>query len=119
MLAAQGRGLINGRQRMPAAEPIEVQDMAIVRRTFGSGYSEAGQLMSAVQAPSTARVIFLADHIDSGITVLHIHNQSEDELLCLKLIERVPEQAPVTGHRANKLVSAEQPGSGRSAAVLR
>jgi len=43
-------------------------------------------------------VTFLADHIDSGITALHIH-QSEDELLCPKLIERVPEQArwPSTG----------------------
>ena len=29
---------------MPTAEPIDVQDMAIVHRTFRSGYSEAGDL---------------------------------------------------------------------------
>ncbi len=54
---------------------------------------------TARSAAGTARrVTFLADHIDSGITALHIH-QSEDELLCPKLIERVPEQArwPSTG----------------------
>jgi len=46
--------------------------------------------------PSPARVTFLADHVEFGITVLHIHHQGEDELLYPKLIERVPGQAPVT-----------------------
>lgn len=81
---------------MSTSEPIDVRDMAIVHRTFRSGYSEAAQLVRAAQAPSAARVTFLADHIDFGITAMRIHHQSEDELLYPKLIARVPEQAPVT-----------------------
>ena len=44
----------------------------------------------------TARVEFLADHIDFAIAALHIHHEGEDELLYPKLIERAPEQAPMT-----------------------
>ena len=39
---------------------------------------------------------FLADHIDFGIAMLHVHHQGEDELLYPKLIERVPAQAQTT-----------------------
>jgi len=46
--------------------------------------------------PSPGRVTFLADHIDLVLGGLHSHHQDEDELLYPKLIERVPEQAPVT-----------------------
>jgi len=48
----------------------------------------------AGQAPG--RVTFLADHIDLVLGGLHSHHQDEDELLYPKIIERVPDQAPVT-----------------------
>ena len=60
------------------------------------GYAEAAQLLRAAPTPSPQRVRFLADHIDFAIAALHIHHESEDELLYPKLIQRVPEQAPMT-----------------------
>jgi hemerythrin-like domain-containing protein len=76
--------------------PIEVRDMAIVHRLFRQAYDEAARLVRAGPAPSPERVTFLADHIDLALGGLHSHHQDEDELLYPKLIERVPEQAPMT-----------------------
>src|SRR5438034_11767432 len=81
---------------MSKAQPIDVRDMAIVHRTFRNVYEESARLVRAAPAPSSGRVTFLADHIDFGIAMLHVHHQDEDELLYPKLIERVPEQAPMT-----------------------
>ena len=81
---------------MSTAQPIDVRDMAIVHRTFRKAYDESAQLVRAAPAPSPGRVTFLADHIDFAITALHLHHQGEDELLYPTLIERVPEQAPMT-----------------------
>jgi hemerythrin-like domain-containing protein len=81
---------------MSASEPIEVRDMAIVHRAFRRAYDEAARLVRANPTPSPGRVTFLADHIDLILGGLHRHHQDEDELLYPKLIERAPEQAPVT-----------------------
>jgi hypothetical protein len=81
---------------MSTAQPIDVRDMAIVHRTFRQGYAESARLVRAVPTPSPRRVAFLANHIDFAIAMLHIHHEGEDELLYPKLIERVPEQAPMT-----------------------
>ena len=81
---------------MSKAQPIDVRDMAIVHRTFRDLYEEAARLVRAAPAPSSGRVSFLADHIDFGIAMLHVHHEDEDELLYPKLIQRVPEQAPMT-----------------------
>ena len=81
---------------MSEAQPIDVRDMAIVHRSFRKAFEEAARLVRAAQAPSPGRVTFLADHIDMCITALHIHHEGEDELLYPKLIERVPDQAPMT-----------------------
>ena len=81
---------------MSASQPIDVRDMAIVHRTFRKAYNESAQLVRAAPTPSPGRVTFLADHIDFAIKALHIHHEGEDELLYPKLIERVPEQAPMT-----------------------
>jgi hypothetical protein len=70
--------------------------MAIIHRTFRKAYDESARLVRAALAPSPGRVTFLADHIDFAIAALHIHHEGEDELLYPKLIERVPEQAPMT-----------------------
>jgi hypothetical protein len=81
---------------MSKAQPIDVRDMAIVHRTFRTAYAESARLVRAAPTPSPARVTFLADHIDFAIAALHIHHEGEDELLYPKLIERVPDQAPMT-----------------------
>jgi hemerythrin-like domain-containing protein len=81
---------------MSKEHPIEVRDMAIVHRMFRQAYAEAARLVRANPTPSPARVTFLADHIDLVLGGLHSHHQDEDELLYPKLIERAPEQAPVT-----------------------
>jgi len=81
---------------MSTAQPIEVRDMAIVHRTFRNAYNESARLVRAAPSPSPGRVTFLADHIDFAIAALHHHHEDEDELLYPKLIERVPEQAPMT-----------------------
>jgi len=81
---------------MPASQPIDVRDMAIVHRTFRKAYDESARLVRAAPAPSPGRVTCLADHIDFAIAALHHHHEGEDELLYPKLIERVPEQAPMT-----------------------
>jgi Hemerythrin HHE cation binding domain len=81
---------------MVEAEPIDVRDMAIVHRTFRKAYDESARLVRAAPTPSPARVTFLADHIDFAIAMLHVHHDGEDELLYPKLIERVPDQAPMT-----------------------
>ena len=81
---------------MSKEQPIDVRDMAIVHRTFRKASQEAARLVRAAPAPSPARVTFLADHIDFGIMLLHVHHEGEDELLYPKLIERVPDQAPMT-----------------------
>ena len=54
--------------------------------------------MRAGPTPSPGRVTFLADHIDLVLGGLHSHHQDEDDLLYPKLIERAPEQAPMTEH---------------------
>ncbi|HEX4532215.1 MAG TPA: hemerythrin domain-containing protein [Acidimicrobiia bacterium] len=81
---------------MSKTQPIDVRDMAIVHRTFRAGYAESAQLVRVAPVPSPARVAFVADHIDFTIEALHIHHEGEDELLYPKLIERAPEQAPMT-----------------------
>jgi len=81
---------------MSTEQPIDVRDMAIVHRTFRNAYEESAKLVRAAPSPSPGRVTFLADHIDFGIAALHHHHESEDELLYPKLIQRVPEQAPMT-----------------------
>jgi hemerythrin-like domain-containing protein len=81
---------------MSEAQPIDVRDMAIVHRTFRNAYEESARLVRAASAPSPGRVTFLADHIDFGIAMLHVHHEGEDELLYPKLIQRVPEQAAMT-----------------------
>jgi hypothetical protein len=81
---------------MLTSEPIDVRDMAIIHRTFRKTYDESARLVRAAPAPSPGRVTFLADHIDFGIAMLHVHHEGEDELLYPKLIERVPDQAPMT-----------------------
>jgi hypothetical protein len=81
---------------MSKENPIEVRDMAIVHRLFRQAYDEAARLVRASPTPSPGRVTFLADHIDLVLGGLHSHHQDEDELLYPKLIERVPEQAPMT-----------------------
>ena len=81
---------------MSKEHPIEVRDMAIVHRLFRQVYDEAARLVRAAPTPSPGRVTFLADHIDLVLGGLHSHHQDEDELLYPKLIERVPEQAPMT-----------------------
>jgi hypothetical protein len=81
---------------MSRAQPIDVRDMAIIHRTFRRLYEESARLVRAAPTPSPGRVTFLADHIDFGIAMLHVHHEDEDELLYPKLIERVPEQAPMT-----------------------
>ena len=81
---------------MSASQPINVRDMAIVHRTFRGAYEESARLVRAAPTPSPGRVTFLADHIDFGIAALHHHHEGEDEMLYPKLIERVPDQAPMT-----------------------
>ena len=83
---------------MSKMQPIDVRDMAIVHRTFRKAYDEAARLVRAVPTPSPGRVTFLADHIDLALAALHIHHEDEDALLYPKLIERAPEQAPMTEH---------------------
>jgi hemerythrin-like domain-containing protein len=81
---------------MSASEPINVRDMAIVHRLFRQVYDEAARLVRANPTPSPGRVTFLADHIDLALAGLHSHHADEDTLLYPKLIERAPEQAPMT-----------------------
>jgi len=81
---------------MEAAHPIDVRDMIIVHRTFREAYAEAAQLVRATPTPSQERVVFLGDHVDFCVTMLHHHHEGEDELLYPKIIERVPDQAPMT-----------------------
>ena len=81
---------------MSEAQPIDVRDMAIIHRTFRNMYNESARLVRTAPAPSSGRVSFLADHIDFGIAMLHVHHEDEDELLYPKLIQQVPEQAPMT-----------------------
>jgi hypothetical protein len=81
---------------MSTSQPIDVRDMAIVHQLFRQAYDEAARLVRAAPAPSPGRVTFLADHIDLVLGGLHSHHQDEDELLYPKLIERAPEQAPMT-----------------------
>jgi len=81
---------------MQTSQPIDVSDMAIIHRTFRRAYEESAQLVRAAPAPSRERVAFLADHIDFGLRMLHVHHEGEDELLYPKLVERAPEQARMT-----------------------
>jgi hypothetical protein len=89
---------------MSAAQPINVRDMAIVHRLFRQVYDEAARLVRAAPAPSPARVTFLADHIDLALAGLHSHHADEDALLYPKLIERAPEQAPMTEQVEHEVV---------------
>lgn len=85
-----------GAQMAPvAAQAIDVRDMAIVHQAFRRAYAEAARLVRAESAPSPERLTFLADHVDFGIAMLHVHHRGEDELLYPKLVERAPEQAPM------------------------
>jgi len=76
--------------------PIEVRDMRIIHETFRRAYEESAALVRANPTPSPARVTFLADHIDFGLTMLHHHHEGEDEILYPLLVERVPDHATRT-----------------------
>ena len=89
------KGSGQGGRQVSGAQPINVRDMAIIHRTFRRTYDESARLVRAAPAPSPGRVTFLADHIDFAIAMLHVHHEGEDELLYPKLIERVPDQAPM------------------------
>src|SRR6516164_4011365 len=105
---------------MSKEHPIEVRDMAIVHRLFRQAYDEAARLVRAGPTPSPGRVTFLADHIDLVLGGLHSHHQDEDELLYPKLIERVPEQAPVTEqveHEHQVIATALDAASGEALAA--
>ena len=71
---------------------IEVRDMAIIHRTFHRVHRTAGR--SALPTPSPGRVRFLADHIDFAIAALHIHHESEDELLYRSSSSVCPSRRP-------------------------
>jgi hemerythrin-like domain-containing protein len=104
---------------MSEAQAIDVRAMAIVHRTFRSAYDESARLVRAAKAPSPERVTFLADHIDFGLALLHVHHEGEDELLYPKLIERVPDQAPMTEkveHEHDLIKTALDAASAASAA---
>jgi hypothetical protein len=91
------------------AQPIDVRDMAIIHQTFRNAYEEAARLVRAAPTPSAARVTFLADHIDFGLAMLHVHHGGEDELVYPKLIERAPEQRAVieeTEHQHQEIATA-------------
>src|SRR5215831_7892322 len=96
--AVAARGGPEGGSWMPTGQPIDVRDMAIVHHTFRNVYEESARLVRAAPTPSPERVTFLADHIDFALAALYHHHEGEDELLYPKLIERVPEQAPMTEH---------------------
>ena len=81
---------------MSKAQPIDVRDMAFVHRTFGDLYEEAARLVRAALAPSPGRVTFLADHIDFGIMMLHVHHEGEDDLLYPKLGKHAVASVPAT-----------------------
>ncbi len=86
---------------MTETSPIDVRDMAIVHRTFRRAFDESATLVRANPTPSAQRVVFLADHIDFCIGLLHTHHASEDELLYPLLLARAPEQTAAieqTGH---------------------
>lgn len=106
---------------MATAQPIDVRDMAIVHRTFRNAYEETARLVRAAPAPSPARVAFLADHLDFAIAVLHHHHESEDALLFPKLIERVPDQAPMTKEveHEHKLIKAALDAASAACATWR
>jgi len=81
---------------MSASQPINVRDMAIVHRLFRQAFDESARLVRAAPTPSPARVTFLAGHVDLVLKGLHDHHEDEDTLLYPKIIERAPEQAPMT-----------------------
>jgi hemerythrin-like domain-containing protein len=81
---------------MSEQNPIEVRDMGIIHQTFRRAYAEAAQLVRANPTPSAARVTFLADHIDFGLSMLHNHHEGEDEILYPLLVQRVPDHAART-----------------------
>jgi hemerythrin-like domain-containing protein len=90
-------------------QPIDVRDMAIIHQTFRNAYEESARLVRAAPTPSAARVTFLADHIDFGLAMLHVHHDGEDELVYPKLIERVPERRAVieqTEHQHREIATA-------------
>jgi hemerythrin-like domain-containing protein len=70
--------------------------MRIIHETFRRAYEEAAQLVRANPTPSPARVTFLADHIDFGLTMLQHHHEGEDEILYPLLVMRVPDHAART-----------------------
>ena len=106
---------------MSKAQPIDVRDMAIIHRTFRNMYNESARLVRTAPAPSSGRVSFLADHIDFGIAMLHVHHEDEDELLYPKLIERAPEQAPMTEQveHEHQLITTALDGASAACATWR
>jgi len=81
---------------MTSPSPIDVRDMAIIHQAFRRAYNESAALVRNAASASADRVGFLADHVDLGVALLHIHHDGEDELVYPKLMERRPEQAAST-----------------------
>ena len=104
---------------MQSSETIDVREMAILHKGFRRVYEESARLVRANPTPSAGRVTFLADHIDFSLTLLHMHHEGEDELLYPKLIERAPDQAPITQeveHEHELIKTALDAGSAACAA---
>ena len=84
---------------MSAESPIDVRDMRIVHMTYRTAFDQAADLVRRNPTPSSERVAFLSEHIESVIVEsLHHHHEAEDTLMFPLLFERLPERTALFDH---------------------
>ncbi len=69
----------------------DVRDMYSVHEAFRRGLHDARNQVTAVSEADTERALRLADYLGELLWLLHVHHDSEDELLYPLLLERAPE----------------------------
>jgi hemerythrin-like domain-containing protein len=69
----------------------DVRDMYSVHEAFRRGLGDARSQVTAVGEGDTERARYLADYLSELLWLLHVHHESEDELLYPLLSARAPE----------------------------
>jgi hypothetical protein len=87
----------------PNAIPLaDTSDMASLHRVFREAFAAAPHFVATVAPADAARSDLVGSYYDNVLRLLHGHHEGEDELLTPKLLERLPDAAPLIQRIANQ-----------------
>ncbi|HEY1825578.1 MAG TPA: hemerythrin domain-containing protein [Acidimicrobiales bacterium] len=74
-------------------ELTDTSDMVNLHRVFRNAMDRAPALIASVPEGDLARAALVASYYDNVLSLLHVHHDSEDQLVWPRLLERCPDDA--------------------------